>query len=710
MKLISLPAKVILLFAIFLSSFSIVSASDIDSRASDLLNMEATGSNGINRLIAQSYNDQPYDRPEIIDNILLGLPCSRNVDFRITELVRFLFISDGDFEDEILAVVDTFDFWLNYGEDNQQYWSENHMIMWMTANWLLHERYGWEARETLRQNLVHYLNLKIDYGFYEYFSSIYYPFTITALLNLVDFVEDSEIKMLAERVVTRILKDLLLIVNNQGAYYPTAGRNDMGKYIRKNHLRDIIYLLTGIGEVPSGLGNAGMAISTSDFDFSEISNSWSPEVNTTLNYGHPLSKAKQIHAGIEFRDRVIFQWSSGAYFHPTTASDTWLLLRSLNLWGHYEFQSFAFAQILPPSLGNLFGKISASISRSSYIGKVDIDIFKDDGVVLTSSQDMWKGRKGYQIYPIAATIEDICVFPRSGPIQRWESVPSRTSNTHLPYVDQDENVALIMYRPNFDLPLFGGTDEFGVSLLWEDDNFDEVRTFDNWILGKKEDSYVAVKKHCGNNISKTIEECRTEVVRAGPVCNDSIISETEICETFPVDVQACEDSDGQTWAIVVGNVDMHGSFDDFEEVIAAAEYEERWYFDRGKFQWVYYGKINVDGKFIDYHWRGSFLNGPDDGNADNNSELNRELVSEAENIDVFPNPAINTFTLDLSQYEKDVHTVEIIDMSGRVMFKQSTSFNDPSISVRSDNWEKGTYTILFHGDNHSDIKRISIQK
>src|SRR5690606_26438907 len=104
----------------------------------------------------------------------------------------------------------------------------NHMIMWMSSDWLLHERYGKTIDGNLRNRLVHYLEMKIQYGFYEFFSSTYAPYAFSGLVNLADFSQDVQIKNLATQAAQKLLSDILLLTNDKGVFYPVAGRNYPG--------------------------------------------------------------------------------------------------------------------------------------------------------------------------------------------------------------------------------------------------------------------------------------------------------------------------------------------------------------------------------------------------------------------------------------------------------------------------------------------------
>jgi hypothetical protein len=57
------------------------------------------------------------------------------------------------------------------------YWTENHMILYLSATILLRDRINLDPTDDavihIDVRLRHYLNTKIKYGFYEWFSTLY---------------------------------------------------------------------------------------------------------------------------------------------------------------------------------------------------------------------------------------------------------------------------------------------------------------------------------------------------------------------------------------------------------------------------------------------------------------------------------------------------------------------------------------------------------
>ncbi|MBK8660176.1 MAG: hypothetical protein IPN22_15245 [Bacteroidetes bacterium] len=199
-----------------------------EQRKNDYIDSALLSPNG-HKMIFQAYRNVPVDSAQL-QTMLNNLITKTTSDFDIIQLIRILFLSTGQYDSKILPVLEDIPFWINYNDTVRNYWSENHMIMWMGCDWLLHEKYNKPIDSTLRKRLVHYLDLKNEFGFYEFNSSVYAPYSLSGLLNLADFSQDTIIKKGAATAAQRLLTDLLLYTNDLGAFYPVAGRNYPSKY------------------------------------------------------------------------------------------------------------------------------------------------------------------------------------------------------------------------------------------------------------------------------------------------------------------------------------------------------------------------------------------------------------------------------------------------------------------------------------------------
>jgi hypothetical protein len=619
-----------------------------------------------NAIIIQAYKDIPV-QTDILQEILDNISSKSTADFDIVKLIRILFLTNGEYDSIILKTLEPIPFWLEKNEDNREYWSENHMIMWMSSDLLLHEKYGKQVDSNLIHRLKHYLNLKINYGFYEYFSSVYLPYCLSGLLNLADFSENIEIKNMATIAANKLLSDILLLTNSKGTYFPIAGRNYPDKYTSaygQNH-NNLIYLISGLGELPSNASHAGAFLATSSINLDIALNAWKPIENKIFTLGHTLSDGINIiNKDINPRDKTIFQWSSGAYFDPLVAKQTATLLKDLNLWNHHEFDDFKAFSGIPVALAPAIAEIGSVISKSSGNYNPTIAVYKNNTVTLSSIQDFWKGKNGYQQFSIVANAGTSAVFTLSGrPTSVWNDRPSIHANTHLPYAKQKDNIALVMYRPEKGLSLFGYEGEkLYVSLYWKDDTFDEVKESGNWILGREDDGYVAVRRHCVNEING---------------------------------VKACDNIDGQTWIYIVGNQGTYGSFENFEQIINQSHYEEKWYFNLPTLQWVYFSKIIIDGKTLEYAWNGDIFSGPTETTTAiaNNKKSSKDIL-------VYPNPANAYVKTQLPSQINDNSVVRIYNSFGQEVYQQKIGIPYLKESlIETSNWNNGTYILTLETDD-----------
>lgn len=377
----------------------------------------------------------------------------------------------------------------------------------------------------------------------------------------MDFCSDPEIVDLAKQATTRLLTDWLRFVTDEGFYYPVAGRNRVGLYQPVHWF--ITYILTGRGIPPDNnswrqVGYFAFA-ATSTFDFESVGANWEPVIDRTLTNGHPVNEHKTVHASLSRTDRTLVQWSAGAVFHPDT------ILDSL-----YTFTEIPTATLLPPGilvdiavwfLNAMPGFLITTVARmlpgqtkgTDWSGAT-YHIYKHYNSVLTSLQDFNVGYRGQEQYPWVATAHDVPVFTQSGP--QGDCVLSSNGEirqTHLPLVQQDSNVALITYKPTFDVRapfvLLGWAIGFSlrVALYFPVEKFDEVVERENWVIGRRVDSYVAVWRD-DDTSQNTCDGSELP-------CDEYWFSEGD--SSFKSSV----------WAVVVGDADTHGDFSSFVSTV-----------------------------------------------------------------------------------------------------------------------------------------------
>jgi hypothetical protein len=320
-------------------------------------------------------------------------------------------------------------------------------------------------------------------------------------------------------------------------------------------------------------------------------------------------------------------------------------------------------------------KIAASISRSSVISTADIGIFKNKSITLHSVQNYYKGRSGYQQCPWQATAGILPVYTVSGGALDFIGGQKLSSNSTLPYIEQKSNVALIMYRANKDLAIFGFP-VHDISLKFLEDLYDEVDFFGQWIVGREGDGYIAVARHCFDNKVNG--------------------------------VYTCDDQDGQVWAVVVGNADMYGSYENFKSLIARAKVKEEWIFRPRTLEWDYYGMVEFDGTKIDHYWTGGLLSFPLDPNPNPVTSI-EYLTGDQAGFNIYPNPVKDQFALTITKPVDGEINIRVFDITGREVFFKKTNSSQGNMIIQTSSWSNGLYTILVETSENAMSRKIMVQ-
>lgn len=510
-----------------------------------------------NNILLQAYLGQPISMIEL-EKALDSFSKTNNSNFWFPWLVRFMYFSDAA-DERIYEAITRVPFHLTAGERSHCYWSENHLIIWDMAAWLLHESKGMEATPGLRPRLIRYLQLRAHYGFSEFNSKNYLPFTLAALLNLSDFAEDSTIREFATAAAHRLMKDILLPVNNKGVHFSTTGRGGSTDKFSAPYgyrLDSIIYLLLGKGAEPREHAyKLESMLPTSQIDVRSVIASYRENLDfdqVNANYG------PEAYADLPRKDRVLLNWSSGRYFSPEAAKDTFWMMDTLDLWEHSHFKDFASLASMPSWSAATVSKMAQSFSRSSVLNGARIKIHKRGAVVLSSVEDYLPGHRGYQQWPWVANTGTLAVWTQSGSATRGIS-----HNSHLPYVKQEGNVALILYRPNWDIQLY--SNDTSVRLAWPGDQLDAVVEVGPWLCGREDTGYIAIYR---DGYTSGEEEPNTSHRR------------------------------NQVWVAMVGNEATHGSFKDFVESASNASVQCRKPTPFRPFS----ATVSVDGKTLTHQW------------------------------------------------------------------------------------------------------------
>ncbi|HVY60102.1 MAG TPA: hypothetical protein VHF22_00555 [Planctomycetota bacterium] len=395
------------------------------------------------------------------------------------------------------------------GSDGLVSWSENHQLLFPTAEYLAGTLYpqtvfpnagltGAQHAAKARAKLLRWLDARARRGFSEWYSPVYYEEDIQPLFNLVDFAPDADIAARAAQVLDLVLFDLARLTN-QGSFGVTAGRAyEEHKWTGWNQSTgDLIEILFGTRGRWSG-GRSGFC----ETAFATSRNYKVPHVLLGIGRDRParlvdrsrsgLSFSEAASAGVGFQsfDDGMFWWGMGAYFAPETIILSRRMITAWDLWTNPTFQPIAALRSVPESLLPILSDTLSPLTEGSVLSSANTCTFRTPDAMLSSVQSYRRGQVGYQQHAWQATLGmDAVVFTTSPGTYGRDGPGDWTGSGSLPRVVQVENVAAVLYNPPIGVKaLFPRLTHAFFPLA----AFDEVTTAGPWTCARKGDGYVGL--------------------------------------------------------------------------------------------------------------------------------------------------------------------------------------------------------------------------
>jgi hypothetical protein len=478
-----------------------------------------------------------------------------NEDFTIIVLIRLLYLLPQnspqyiDLKNRLIKTWENTDFWIKPKETQQCFWSENHMICYLSSSYLWAQIGGKVQpidKTEIEKILLTYLNVKMKYGFYEAFSQVYNMYTFSAILNIYDFtLENSELKILAKNCCDKLVQQFLSVTNSKGVVYCTQARayaiyktDVSGKNFNK-----FLHLYTGLNN-ETNISPVGAFICTSKYlpDPNIFAQSYSSNYENVISLSHSPQKFVKIYADLSRIDRTLFQWSAGCYFDKYQVTDTINLLDSYDLWNHSHFKLESFSKYInyvPMALiTSGSGKVDA-FTEGSMLCNMNYHIYHNEDIILTSFENYNYGKLGAQQFPWVANVGGVPVFTQSGKIVAVGNLNEAIGNSHLPNITQSGPLMLIVYQPYDTLKALASKAglDLNVYLYWPSKEFDEEVIKDNWHFGRKDNNYIGV-------------------FSSNPLLFDQESNQMYNNNTVR-----------QAWVVVVGTSTLYNSFNEFQILV-----------------------------------------------------------------------------------------------------------------------------------------------
>ena len=498
-------------------------------------------------------------------------------DFRAATLVRLLYLDDTNpvlseatragIEDTLLG----FRYWLDQpGDDQMCFWSENHQILFHSAELLVGQRFpdtvlpnsGWTGAEHVAHatpRIERWLDLRGRFGFSEWHSNVYFNEDIPALVNLADFAEDEGIRTRAAMVLDLLAFDLL---NNtyRGLFATTHGRTYPNKLVGglNDSTREATWMMTGLGERGSPTNFSGAFLATSP---RYVPPSLLEDVAAAAANAHEhrqrdswdVAEGPAVGVTYDDLDDVVVWAGMSALAAAEVVDGTMTLLDTYDLWDGFLFGA------LPPELRTLLQGLSGTpalaslarqievVSRGIALQAVDTYTWRTPHYQLSGAQDYHPGYWSAQTHQWQATLDrDAFVFtavPTDILVDIGDdvSIGGGWTGSFLPRVTLHRNVGVVQYRLE-DLPTLVA--EYlapgFVHAYVPRTAFDELREEGSWIVARKGEGFLALWSQAPTHWADDNDyELRTDVT-------DNV------------------------WIVELGSVEDWASFDEFAAAVQAA--------------------------------------------------------------------------------------------------------------------------------------------
>lgn len=464
------------------------------------------------------------------------------------------------------------------GIDSLCTWTENHYILYTSAAYLAGQLYpnetfsnsgetGQQKIESNRPRILRWLDLRFRTGFSEWLSHVYYDEDLTALLSLVDFAKDEEIRCKAEKVIDLLLLDMALN-SFKGVFGSTHGRayENTKKWASNEGTTDTMKLLFGMGIYSAFDNMSAPAFALSRYRvppaIEAIAKDRSGTYENRQRMGIKLDEMERwgIHPD-NFEDGMHY-FTLEAYLHPRTIANTLKMFDLCNWWENSFLDAFKPYRGLLRAVNAVGGLpllarfLQRDICRNTR-EEVNIYTYKTTDYMLSTAQDYRKGYGGDQQHIWQATLGQDAVCFTTHPAKIEGATPNYWAGSGLlPRAAQYKNVVIAIYNIEKIPALYVPTRHFFTHAWLPKDKFDEVIEKNDWIFARKGEGYLAL---CSQN----------------PYCWATYRTETGDPQGFQkpngADTEIIVEGVQNIWICQMGRQAEDGTFEQFIDTISSAE-------------------------------------------------------------------------------------------------------------------------------------------
>lgn len=434
-------------------------------------------------------------------------------DFRLVNLIRILYEYKKDIPQDyylkIESILCNFPFWWDDEHKNSMcYWSENHQILFASAEYLIGLHFpnslflrsgllGRDLAERAKKRIYDWLELRWKYGFSEYYSNVYYKEDIAAMINIIDYTPDNELKEKCKIILDLLLYDIAS-QSYKTMFVSTSSRAYKGNR-QKNYFDGMTSLLWGSGE-SIGPGMLYGFYVSNNYQLPKMFKNIALDTTTVeIKQSNGLDVKdllKEDFDGLEDRS-LMMQWGMEAFINPEVVNNTIKALRKKELFSNsflsdmrwLNIPVFRDSRLLP-----YFVEFTNPIYLGTALNQGNTYTFRTADYSMYTSQAYQPGTYGDQHHVFGVNVgEEEAVYhthPARNMASSNHSPNFRVGYGRLPHSVQHKSVNLSIY----DIPLKKNCYEselLDYTYVYYPDSFDSIYLNRNYLIGKKNDVYCA---------------------------------------------------------------------------------------------------------------------------------------------------------------------------------------------------------------------------
>lgn len=527
-------------------------------------------------------------------------------DFRLQSMMRILYEHSDKVKPEVLermkATILGFKYWMDQpGEDSMCVWSENHQILFASAEYLAGQYYpdetftndgktGAEHMEMAKNRILHWLEQRWLYGFTEWYSSVYYVEDITPLSNLIEFAGDEEISEKSKIIMDLLLYDVAT-QSYKGTFISTSGRayeRNRKSGVAGNSMKAVIQQVWGFPVDPEGRKGMDLCfIYMDNYEVPEVIELIGRDPGTAVikaSNGLDLDELKERNLIGQNDNQIMMQWAMEAFTNHQVIANSIEYIDRHDMFSNeflHDFKMININLLKKARLLPLVSKILKPVTNGVAIQRADTYTYRTPDYMMATAQAHHPGEYGDQQSPWVATFSDeVSIFnshPAKGLSDRGALSGSPgywVGNGRMPHSVQDENINISIYRiPDkkgfMEKSLVDYTHAYFPSSL-----LDETVIEGRYAFGRLDTRYLAF---IGTNELEYLEGTDDDLIQQGS-------------DTY--------------WVFEIGTENTDGSFEDFKKRIRGNDVymeEDLLTYESGgrKLEVEFGGDFKIDGAVVD---------------------------------------------------------------------------------------------------------------